>query len=152
MLDTEKAELLRLARTTLETYLKIGKITPYQTSCETLLEEKGAFVSLHQGDALRGCIGQLTADRELFKTVQHCVLCAALEDPRFIAVRQDEVDSLSIEISVLTPFKRIRDIDEIEVGRHGLYMVRGGTTGIVAASGRDPVQLGPDRVPAAHLR
>jgi uncharacterized protein len=131
MLDTDKAELLRLARTTLETGLKNGSIPPYQTSCEALLEQKGAFVSLHQGDELRGCIGQLVADRELFKIVQHCVLSAALEDTRFISVTQDEVEGLSIEISVLTPFHRIQDIHEIEVGKHGLYMVRGGYRGLL---------------------
>jgi uncharacterized protein len=131
MLDADKVELLKLARTTLETYLKNGSIPAYQTSRVALLEQKGAFVSLHQGDELRGCIGQLVADRELFKIVQHCVLSAALEDARFISVTQEEVDSLSIEISVLTPFHRIQDIHEIEVGKHGLYIVRGGYRGLL---------------------
>jgi uncharacterized protein len=131
VLDADKAELLKLARRTLETYLKNGKIPPYQTSGEGLLEQKGAFVSLHHGDDLRGCIGQLVADRELYKIVQHCVLSAALEDTRFISVTQDEVDNLSIEISVLTPFRRIQDVNEIEVGKHGLYMVRGGYRGLL---------------------
>jgi AmmeMemoRadiSam system protein A len=131
MLDIDKVKLLKLARTTLETYLKSGKIPSYQTSCEAFLEQKGAFVSLHHGEELRGCIGQLVADRELYKIVQHCVLSAALEDTRFISVTQDEVDGLSIEISVLTPFRRIQDINEIEVGKHGLYMVRGGYRGLL---------------------
>jgi uncharacterized protein len=131
MLDTEKAELLRLARTTLETYLKNGKVPAYKTSLKGLLEQKGAFVSLHEEGELRGCIGQLAADRELYKIVQHCVLSAALEDARFVSVTQDEVDRLSIEISVLTPFRRIADICEIEVGKHGLYVVRGGHQGLL---------------------
>jgi uncharacterized protein len=131
MLDTDKAELLKLARTTLETYLANGKIPPHQASSEALLEQKGAFVSLHQGDELRGCIGILVADQELFKIVQHCVLSAAMEDTRFISVTRDEVDSLSIEISVLTPFRRIQDINEIEVGKHGLYIVRGEYRGLL---------------------
>jgi AmmeMemoRadiSam system protein A len=129
--DIDRAELLKLARTTLETYLKNGKIPPYQTSCEEFLEQKGAFVSLHNGGELRGCIGQLVADRELYKIVQHCVLSAALEDTRFLSVTPDEVNGLSIEISVLTPFRRIQDANEIEVGRHGLYMVRGGYRGLL---------------------
>jgi AmmeMemoRadiSam system protein A len=131
MLDTDKTELLKLARTTLETYLADGKIPPYQTSCAALLEQKGAFVSLHQGDELRGCIGQLVGDRELYKIVQHCALSAALEDTRFISVTRDEVDGLSIEISVLTPFRPIKDVNEIEVGKHGLYIVRGGHRGLL---------------------
>jgi AmmeMemoRadiSam system protein A len=131
MLDADRAELLKLARTTLQTYLKNGKIPPYQTSREALLEQKGAFVSLHRREDLRGCIGQLIADRELYKIVQHCVLSAALEDSRFVSVTQDEVNDLSIEISVLTPFRRIQNIEEIEVGKHGLYMVRGGHRGLL---------------------
>jgi uncharacterized protein len=131
MLDTDKAELLKLARMTLKTHLADGPPPPNQTSSKALLEQKGAFVSLHQGDELRGCIGMLVADRELFKIVQHCVLSAALEDNRFISVTRDEVDSLSIEISVLTPFRRIKDINEIEVGKHGLYIVRGEYRGLL---------------------
>lgn len=124
MLDLEKTELLKLARTTLSTYLENGEIPSFQTSCTALLEQKGAFVSLHEEGELRGCIGQLVGDRELYKIVQHCILSAALEDPRFVSVAPEEVDSLSIEISVLTPFRRIKDIQEIEVGKHGLYIVR----------------------------
>jgi AmmeMemoRadiSam system protein A len=131
MLDTEKAELLKLARTTLATHLKNGTVPPYQTTLDALLEQKGAFVSLHERGELRGCIGQLIGDRELYKIVQHCVLSAALEDPRFVSVTRDEVDGLSIEISVLTPFRRIKDINEIEVGKHGLYIVRGGYRGLL---------------------
>jgi AmmeMemoRadiSam system protein A len=126
MLDnTDKTILLKLARTTLEAHFSGNPAPPYQTARERLIERKGAFVSLHRGNELRGCIGQLYPDRELFKIVQHCVLSAAMEDTRFIAVSQNEVRELSIEISILTPFRRICDIEEIEVGKHGLYIVQG---------------------------
>ncbi len=131
MIDAEKVELLKLARTTLTTYFKNGKIPPYETSSGALMEQKGAFVSLHEGGELRGCIGQIIGDRELYKTVQHCALSAALEDSRFVSVTRDEVDGLSIEISVLTPFHRIKDVNEIEVGKHGLYIVRGASRGLL---------------------
>jgi AmmeMemoRadiSam system protein A len=126
MLDeTDKTILLKLARTTLEAYFSDNTTPAYQTSREGLLERKGAFVSLHRGIDLRGCIGQLYPDRELYKIVQHCVLSAALEDTRFMAVTQNELRDLNIEISVLTPFRRIRNVEEIEVGKHGLYIVQG---------------------------
>jgi AmmeMemoRadiSam system protein A len=132
MLDaTDKTMLLKLARKTLESYLADKTIPDFNISRESLLEHKGAFVSLHQDEELRGCIGQLSPDRELFKIVQHCALSAALEDTRFIAVTREEVDSLSIEISVLTPFRRVQNVEEIEVGKHGLYMVRGGYRGLL---------------------
>lgn len=131
MVDSERAELLKLARTTLQTYLENGTIPDFHTSSQALLEKKGAFVSLHRGDELRGCIGQIVADRELFQVVQHCVLSAALEDARFFPVEKDELGDLSIEISVLTPLRRIQDIQEIEVGKHGLYIVRGNHRGLL---------------------
>jgi AmmeMemoRadiSam system protein A len=116
---------------TLEAYLTNETTPDYHTSRGTLLERKGAFVSLHRGEELRGCIGQLYADRELYKIVQHCVIAAALEDRRFVPVTQEELEDLNIEISVLTPFHRVRDIEEIEVGRHGLYIVQGRFRGLL---------------------
>ena len=140
----EKAALLKLARTTLESYLDNETIPSCQTPGGNLVERKGAFVSLHCGDELRGCIGQLYPDRELYKIVQHCVLSAALEDNRFMHVVKEEVGELSIEISVLTPFRRIRQIEEIEVGKHGLYMVQGHFRGLLLP--QVATQYGWDRI------
>ena len=132
MLDKEdKAALLRLARETLKSHLTWKTPPAYTAAGGALVERKGAFVSLHRGDELRGCIGQLYPDRELYKVVEHCVLSAALEDTRFPPVTSDEVEDLSIEISILTPFRRIARIEEIEVGKHGLYIVQGGFRGLL---------------------
>jgi AmmeMemoRadiSam system protein A len=132
MLDeTDKTSLLSLARQTLESHLSHGTTPTYHTNRTALLEKKGAFVSLHEGEDLRGCIGQLYPDRELYKIVQHCVLSAALEDSRFAPVDADELAHLNIEISVLTPFHRIHDPEEIQVGRHGLYVVQGRFRGLL---------------------
>lgn len=129
--DAAKLKLLKLARATLEGYLSDGTTPPFQSPNEALLERKGAFVSLHNRGELRGCIGQLFPDRELYKIVQHCVLSAALEDSRFIPVNEAELADLDIEISVLTPFRRVADIGEIEVGKHGLYVVQGHFRGLL---------------------
>ena len=129
--DSDKLKLLKLARITLETHFADGTTPAYHASSEGLLERKGAFVSLHNGDELRGCIGLLSADRELYKIVQHCAISAALEDSRFIPVTEEELPELNIEISVLTPFRRVRDIEEIEVGKHGLYIVQGFFRGLL---------------------
>ncbi len=132
MLDNaEKTALLKLARSTLEAYLNSQENPPSQAFKGSLLEHKGAFVSLHRHDELRGCIGQLYPDRELFKIVQHCVLSAALEDTRFLPVTHEELGDLEIEISVLTPFLRIQNIEEIVVGKHGLYIVQGHFRGLL---------------------
>jgi AMMECR1 domain-containing protein len=82
MLDAaEKTVLLKLARETLQAYLSGDEAPVCQNPTASLLERKGAFVSLHRGEELRGCIGQLLPDRELYKIVQHCVLSAPWRTP-----------------------------------------------------------------------
>ena len=129
--ESDKIALLKLARLTLESYFVDGETPAYHTSRVSLLEKKGAFVSLHDKEDLRGCIGQLYPDRELYKIVQHCVLSAALEDSRFTPVRFEELPDLNIEISVLAPFHRIKDIEEIQIGMHGIYIVQGRFRGVL---------------------
>ena len=129
--DSDKAKLLDLARRTLEDYFARRSIPDFETDCPELLERKGAFVTLHREGDLRGCIGQLEPDHKLFKTVQHCVLSAAFSDPRFPPLQQKELDGLDIEISILTPFRRVERIEEITVGRHGLYIVQGHFRGLL---------------------
>jgi AmmeMemoRadiSam system protein A len=129
--DSDKDALLKLARKTLEAHFADESTPACPASNQALNEQKGAFVSLHRGTELRGCIGQLYPDRELGKVVQHCVLSAAMEDMRFVPVARDELEGLSIEISVLSPFRRVQSIGEIEVGKHGLYIVKGRFRGLL---------------------
>ena len=129
--DSDKVALLKLARTTLEAHFADESTPTCPSSHKALADHKGAFVSLHRGEELRGCIGQLYPDKELSKVVQHCVLSAATEDMRFLPVGRDELEGLNIEISVLSPFRRVQNIEEIEVGRHGLYIVQGHFQGLL---------------------
>ena len=140
----EKRALLDLARKTLESYFT-DKTTPQCRLFDgALAEKKGAFVSLHNGEDLRGCIGQLSPDDELHDVVQHCVISAALEDTRFMPVTKAELAELNIEISVLTPFRRIQRIEDIEVGKHGLYIAQGYFRGLLLP--QVAVQYGWDRI------
>jgi AmmeMemoRadiSam system protein A len=129
--NDDKIALLKLARATLEAYFSNAKTPACDPCSEALQAQKGAFVSLHQKRELRGCIGQLFPDRELFKIVQHCAISAAVEDTRFLPVTQEEIRDLDIEISVLSPFRQVKDIEEIEVGKHGLYLVHGHFRGLL---------------------
>jgi AmmeMemoRadiSam system protein A len=129
--ESDRTELLRLARATLQNYLSAGSIPEYHTSRPELRARRGAFVSLHRREELRGCMGQLVADRELYRIVQHCAISAAVEDIRFRPVTTEELPELTIEISVLTPFRRVRDVEEIEVGKHGIYIIRGASRGLL---------------------
>ncbi len=127
----DKRALLDLARKTLESYLTDNTTPQCAIPPGSLTDKKGAFVSLHNGDELRGCIGLLSPDAELYSVVQHCVISAALRDTRFVPVTKAELAELNIEISVLTPFHRIQRIEEIEVGKHGLYISQGHFRGLL---------------------
>jgi AmmeMemoRadiSam system protein A len=88
-------------------------------------------VTLKKRGHLRGCIGYIKAVKPLWETVQEMAVAAAFHDPRFPSLMPDEVQDLTFEVSVLSPLKRIKDINEIEVGKHGLYIVRGYNSGLL---------------------
>lgn len=129
--ESAQRELLALARATLESYFTAGQAPEYRAEHPELLRRSGAFVSLHNGEDLRGCIGLLSAEGELYRTVQRCALSAALEDSRFNPVTQKEIADLKIEISVLSVPQRITDVHLIEVGKHGLIISLGGLRGLL---------------------
>jgi AmmeMemoRadiSam system protein A len=84
-------------------------------------ERRGVFVTLHVGGELRGCIGTTESDERLGDATVRCAASAALRDPRFPPMRGEELQGLSIEISVLSPLTPIR-AEDIEIGRHGLVV------------------------------
>ena len=89
----------------------------------------GAFVSLHKQGRLCGCIGHFGEDIPLYEIVAEMARAAAFEDPRFQPLSRDELDDLDIEISVLTPMRRIQSLDEFELHRHGIYIKKGYRSG-----------------------
>jgi AmmeMemoRadiSam system protein A len=129
-IDAQK-ELLVLARKTLEWFLATGEVPDRNPERSELHQPAGAFVSLHCGDELRGCIGLIKPDGPLYQTVQHCAVSAACEDYRFERVSSEELPDITIEISVLSPLEPTRDVSEITVGKHGLYVVRGQRRGLL---------------------
>jgi hypothetical protein len=107
----------------------IGNIPPLTSHQSPLKQKCGAFVSLHKHGRLRGCIGHFGEDYPLYEIVAEMARAAAFEDPRFIPVQRVELDDIDIEISVLTPMRRIQSIDEFELHRHGIYIRRGNRSG-----------------------
>ena len=95
----------------------------------SLNQKCGAFVSLHKHGRLRGCIGHFGEDYPLHEIVAEMARAAAFEDPRFMPVTKDELDDIDIEISVLTPMRRIKSLDEFELHRHGIYIKKGRRSG-----------------------
>ena len=127
----DKKKLLEISRKTLESYIKSGKVSPVNESSlpEILKTNCGAFVSLHIGKDLRGCIGNFAQDIPLYKTVQEMTVASSSRDYRFPPVSEDELKKIDIEISVLTPLQKISSINEIQLGKHGIYMKKGSGTG-----------------------
>ena len=140
--ESQRKSLLGIARRALEGYVEAGKIPPEEGARGRLAAPGTAFVTLTKKGRLRGCIGYTEAVAPLFKVVQECAVAAATEDPRFPPVSSNELPSLRVEISVLTPLVPIRP-EEVEVGRHGLMVAHGRMRGLLLP--QVPVELGWDR-------
>jgi AmmeMemoRadiSam system protein B/AmmeMemoRadiSam system protein A len=141
--EAQRQELLRLARTTIEVYLKTEEMPDYEPTDSALVRRSGVFVTLKEGDELRGCIGHLRADMPLYQCVQEMAVAAATSDPRFPPLATEEVDELDIEISVISPLYRVTDTEQIEVGTHGLVILHAGQQGVLLP--QVPVEEGWDR-------
>jgi len=127
----EREKLLVIARQTIAQFLESGTVPHFDVSEPNLFQERGCFVTLKKHGKLRGCIGNLIPRRPLYLTVQNAAVSAAINDPRFPPVTREELKDISIEISVLSPIEPIEDVSEIEVGRHGLVIVKGRKQGVL---------------------
>ena len=127
----EKATLLRIARTTIESQVRGERASDVEVRSDVLRERRGAFVTLHLQGELRGCIGYVEAYKPLCETIREMAGAAAFRDPRFLPVTEEEVPKLEIEISVLSPLREIHDVEEIEVGVHGIVIERGRRHGLL---------------------
>jgi len=129
--EQDKEILLKIARNTLEEYVRTREIPAidHDNLTETLLRPAGAFVTLNKEGNLRGCIGRFNPGEPLYKVIQDMTISAATKDYRFTPVTPPELNKIEIEISVLTPLQKISNIDEIEVGKHGIYIKKGFQSG-----------------------
>ncbi|MDD4712240.1 MAG: AmmeMemoRadiSam system protein A [Bacteroidales bacterium] len=129
---SDRITLLKLARKTLEEKIRHGKIFVPDTSnfSENLKIDCGAFVSLHVYGKLRGCIGRMTGDIPLYRMIQEMAVSSAIHDPRFNPVQPDELANVDIELSVLSPLKKISDVSEIQLGKHGILIIKGHNSGV----------------------
>jgi len=128
----EKLLLLKIARDTVEAHARgRGKPPLPDPLPPALTRRSGAFVTLHKLSQLRGCIGNFFSDGPLAEMVQNMAVAAGWEDPRFSPVTDSEPPLLDIEISVLSPLREISDVNEIEVGKHGIFITKGYYRGVL---------------------
>ncbi len=128
--EGEKATLLRAAREAIAGRLQ--RQEPAAPPATPALRERcGAFVTLHKGGRLRGCIGYVEARKPLLETVREMAVASAFQDPRFPPLGPEELPQVDIEISVLSPLRRIESAEEIQVGVHGVMLSRGFNSGLL---------------------
>jgi AmmeMemoRadiSam system protein B/AmmeMemoRadiSam system protein A len=129
--SSDRRELLAIARRAVEEQVRNGSVSPVaeEKVSAALRTPCGAFVTLQKHGQLRGCIGRFDAEEPLCSVVQQMAVAAATQDYRFAAVQQGELPSLNVEISVLTPLRRISSPEEIQMGKHGIYIRKGNRSG-----------------------
>jgi AmmeMemoRadiSam system protein A len=130
---TEKARLLHLARSAIVTWLDTGASPPLPADlAPIMLQKRGCFVTLHKHGALRGCIGTLEPVKALGACVVENAINAAFRDPRFTPLESSELPAVEIEISVLTPPRKLHFQDpeglkkQLEPGKHGVILSQEG--------------------------
>jgi len=123
--NNAKKEALTIARQTLKQFLESNKIPTIIPESQFLKQPLGAFVTLRNGDQLRGCIGEFEPKEPLYKVIQTMAIAAATDDPRFHPVTASELPKINIEISVMTPKKEIDDWKKIRLGKHGVVIQQG---------------------------
>ncbi len=136
--------LLDIARKSVEMAVKENKVyEPSSQGIKSIEQDRGAFVTLKINGRLRGCIGYTAPIKPLYLAVRDVAIQAATADPRFHPVSEEELPLLEYEISVLSPFHHVRNIDEIKIGRDGLLIKKGAHVGLLLP--QVPVEWGWDR-------
>lgn len=126
----EKLELLVIARRTLKDYLKESAIPTVKPNRGKLAEPGRTFVTLTHFGHLRGCVGNVGETLPLYLAVQNNVINAAFNDWRFEPLTDEELDFITIEISVLSPPELVESFKEVKLGEHGLLMQVKGKQGV----------------------
>jgi len=129
--ENERGELLKIARDAILSYVTSGKVPAVETASKGLNLETGCFVTIKQKGQLRGCIGNFVSDKPLYKLVQEMAVSAATRDPRFYPMKANDLGDFEVDISVLSPLEKAGSVEEIQVGTHGIYIIKGSHRGVL---------------------
>jgi len=141
----EGQELLKIAREALDERFLSRPGRTAAPAHDILLQPAGAFVTLKKQGCLRGCMGRLSPGEPLYRVVKECAIAAAVRDFRFDPVTADELHLLHIDVSVLGDLRVIESVDEIEIGKHGLVVRKGGFQGLLLPQVATEMQLDRER-------
>ena len=126
----EGKKLLGLSRDTLVSYISKGEVSRISFKDARLNEKRGVFVTLRKNGNLRGCIGYIEGREPLAEAVKKMTIASSTEDPRFPQVSKKELKDIKIEISVLSKLKRVKNADDIILGKHGVIVKKGFNSGV----------------------
>lgn len=133
--NEDKIYLKDLVQWSISTYfagsIELDELSVPKPENPLLEEELGAFVTLTKNGSLRGCIGNVIGQGQLYLTIARMARAAAFEDPRFPQVTETEFTDVSVEISIMGALSLCPDPDQIEIGKHGLIMQRGHNSGLL---------------------
>ncbi|MEI6827856.1 MAG: AmmeMemoRadiSam system protein A [Desulfuromonadales bacterium] len=129
--EKEQKELLKIARATIVEYVTNRYIPDIVTTSPGLNLHSGCFVTIKKQGQLRGCIGNFVSEQPLYLLVQEMSISAATRDPRFYPMKREDLADFTIDISVLSPLTKAASREEIQVGIHGIYIVKGSCRGVL---------------------
>lgn len=129
--SADKKILLQLAREAITATVQTGKLKMQQVAEGRLASPHGCFVTIKKQGGLRGCIGNFSSDKPLYQLVQEMAASAATRDPRFYPMKEEDLAEFELEISVLSPLNKITSVEEVEVGKHGLYLEKNFSRGVL---------------------
>ena len=142
--EKERSYLLKLARDSVLFYLNKNELLNVDSEVQEAFQEGegdgsllfkrlGCFVTFKtkQSDSLRGCIGIIESEERLYRNVIEYAVHSATNDPRFPSINEGELKNLNIEISVMGEVKDLHNLNDIEIGVHGLIVERGLSRGLL---------------------
>jgi len=131
MNEKQKYILLDIVRDAVSAAVEGQGIEPPVSDDEELNVQCGCFVTLKNGDNLRGCLGQFISNRPVIELISEIAQASASKDVRFSnnPITSDELDELDIEISLLSPLKKTDDPLSLRLGIDGIYIIKDGRSG-----------------------
>lgn len=147
----EKKQLLRLARKSVVDYVTERKRATVKVDNPKLRADGAVFVTIKRNGRLRGCVGNIIPINPLYESVMKNSIAACSNDSRFPPMTPSELYDMEIEVSILSPLVPLKDPRTVQVGRDGLYLVRGGRGRTPSSAGADSVRMGPHYLPRTAL-
>ena len=127
----QKDIMLSAAREVVSSCAKKEKIKVNENLLELNDEPMGVFITLRKNEELRGCIGYVEGYKPLYESIPEMSEAAATKDPRFDPIKEDEIEEINLEISLLSPLEKIDSPEQIKVGIHGIVIKKGFNKGLL---------------------